>query len=359
MSKRRLALLVAASAAGVMLFAGCTDDGAGDVASLGDERSPQTAVNDGSASETPGEQEASGAGTASAGAGEVSPGGAASAGGSDASGSASAGGTQRERADDLYNCLLAADIPVKITDFPGGEASVNITADHAAGFTSNGMAWSGAVLNDDDFAEMDRIRAQAKPIEDETGRYAGGIEGEPEVIIDGVDVTEAFDGCVTSSGYTHPEVVRPDPAEQLRGRQRVAEAGNIWAACARDHGFPMVEDVTATSDANYMPTVLLPVTITAQQVESLVEACPTFDPDAELAYFELMASGELSIDEAAAVDAPVRPVIGFDAPGWNGDMRAEDDMDPEEGENARLSELAEIIWRPYSDWGKENIDGVG
>ncbi|MDR1151604.1 MAG: hypothetical protein LBK72_03855 [Bifidobacteriaceae bacterium] len=348
MPKRQLVCHIAVVAAGVMVLAGCTEDGAPDVASLGEVRTADTAASAGTGSGTPGDAagEPGEAGASEPGGGTASAdgGGAASA---DA-GSAPAR-SQREGADDLYACLLAAGIEAEITDYLNGQAWVEILEDHSYGVTSNGMSWRGkGEFSEADSAASSEIWEQAKP----TGSWngMGSIEGEPKVMIDGLDMTEAFDGCVMSSGYTSPEVPKRDAGEQLRYRQRVAEAGNVWAACAREHGFESVKDVTATSDTNYTPTVLLPVTVTAERLERLVEDCPTFDPEAELEYYELRTSDELTMDEAAALEAPVRPFIGFDTPGWNGDKAAEDKKDEEAAEAKRLAALEEILLRPYGDF---------
>jgi hypothetical protein len=338
MPYRKLALPVAVAAACAMLLAGCAD-GDPDVASTSDMLASDTAQ-----SPTSGEGEDGAGGGGAASSDSVVP----------------ADASQRERAEEFYSCLIAADIEVSIEDYDDDQAIVEIEADHSYGVTSDGTAWtSRRGLSEEDLTLFNELRERV------FGEFLGMVEGESmrveeaKMIVDDADVTVPFEACLAASGYTRPEWSERDPAEQLLFSQRIADAGNAWAACARENGAPTVKDVTATSDPNYTPTVLLPTTITADQLRALVEACPTFDREAELAYDEQMTSGDLSTAQIAELEYPAQPVIGFDAPGWNGDNDAEEQVDPTVGEGKRLADLQEILLRPYSDFLEQEIGGVG
>ncbi|MDR1293656.1 MAG: hypothetical protein LBK59_01660 [Bifidobacteriaceae bacterium] len=340
MPYRAMARPVTVAAACAMLVAGCTQGSAPDVASTNDMLASGTAQ-----SPTPDD-------------GEVAPAGGGSAS-SDSRVAADA--SQRERAEEFYSCLVAADIDVSIEDYDDDQAIVQIEGDNSYGVTSDGTAWVGRQgLSEDSLTRFNELRERV------WGDRLVMVEGEStanmdeaRMIVGDADVTEPFEACLAASGYTVPEWSERDPAEQLLFSQRIADAGNAWAACARENGVPTVKDVTASSDPDYTPMVLLPTTITADQLRVLVEACPTFDHDAELAYADQMMSGDLSAAELAELEYPAKPEIGFDAPGWNGDLNSEEGVDPTVGDDKRLADLQEILLRPYSDFLEQEVGGVG
>jgi hypothetical protein len=266
--------------------------------------------------------------------------------------SLTASAPQKERAELLYTCLTDAGVPMSIDSYPADQAIVDIDADNAYGVTTDGSVWFGRLgLSDETQALVREIVGMPEVGVDGLAASRGEVAPErAKVVVEGKDVTADFEHCLALSHYTFPEYA-VDPAEELARKQAIAEASNEWAACARDNGMPTIADVTATSDENYTPTVLLPATVTAEQLTLLMDACPTFDKDAEDAYHEAAAQGE-------RVEAPARPSIGFDAPGWNGDNDAEVAVDVTEGDNKRLFDLQEIIFRPYSDY-LESLGGVG
>jgi hypothetical protein len=269
-----------------------------------------------------------------------------------AEGSLEASAPQGERAELFYSCLMDAGVPMMIESYPADQAIVSIDTDNTYGATSDGMVWFGRMgLTDETRALVQEMFDEPEPGSDRIFAFGGGnVTEKAAVVVDGKDVTADFERCLALSHYTFPEYA-VDPAEELARNQGVAEASNEWAACARENGAPTIADVTATSDENYTPTVLLPTTITPELLRALIDACPTFDKEKEDAYHEASRKGEKP-------DPVFRPSIGFDAPGWNGDQEAEADVDVTEGDNKRLFDLQEIILRPYSDY-LESLGGVG
>ncbi|MDR1393784.1 MAG: hypothetical protein LBJ62_07450 [Bifidobacteriaceae bacterium] len=76
-----------------------------------------------------------------------------------------------------------------------------------------------------------------------------------------------------------PPALPFDPAEELADKTAVAQASNDWLRCARDHGYPELDDAEAPKVDGYrsMPSALLPVTIAPPQLELLLDECPLED----------------------------------------------------------------------------------
>ncbi|MDR1799531.1 MAG: hypothetical protein LBR19_06590 [Bifidobacteriaceae bacterium] len=96
------------------------------------------------------------------------------------------------------------------------------------------------------------------------------------LVIDGVDYSEIYTECRASSGYIETWEQPGDPAEELVAKAETAAVSNDWARCARDNGWPEVADATAPVADGYetSPTVLLPITMTEDQLTALLEVCP-------------------------------------------------------------------------------------
>jgi hypothetical protein len=58
------------------------------------------------------------------------------------------------------------------------------------------------------------------------------------------------------------------------------EANNRWVKCARNNGWPMIEDshLPEEADSSEWPMAYLPITITSSELRSLLGSCPNFDP---------------------------------------------------------------------------------
>jgi hypothetical protein len=102
------------------------------------------------------------------------------------------------------------------------------------------------------------------------------------VMLDGVDYSAPYAQCLRSSDYVEPGAAA-DPGQELRDKQKIAEASNEWAACARNNGWPDLADAQPGNADGYatVPTVLLPATITVQELEALLEHCPAAVPDGD------------------------------------------------------------------------------
>jgi hypothetical protein len=138
------------------------------------------------------------------------------------------------------------------------------------------------------------------------GLVSGPSEGpgEPFLIVGDTDRTQALRACIKETGYNEP-VYQNDPASELKEKQAVSEATVTWITCARSHGYQDLADPAPAVADGYMttPTAVLPADITSQELEVLLGQCPA---DAGAEYYE---------------GAPVRAEIGFDVPGFRGDIR--------------------------------------
>jgi hypothetical protein len=129
----------------------------------------------------------------------------------------------------------------------------------------------------------------------------------PRLVIGDRDLTEEYVACIDSSGYFVPEEDdRVDPREEELVKQKSAEAGNLWAKCARDNGIPDIADVKILlDDFKTKPEVLIPKSVTPDQFKDTLKACPPFDPNRDLAHGNMYEE-----DEAMPED----PMIGFELP---------------------------------------------
>jgi mRNA interferase MazF len=249
---------------------------------------------------------------------------------------AAPGLTQPEQAEALASCLQNAGIPavaVPIEDDPS-QVWVQLETSHA----SESRLPDGDYLRAFSTEEWDPdFDAEWEQLGDLTAKYtvedqqrAGGGEMPPYLVIGRTDHTEAFTACLKQSGYSNPLPPPADRAEELRGKQGEAQASAAWAQCARDNGFPDTKDPAAPVADNYatQPTAVLPATIAEGDLRQLLEDCPPIDPTAEAAWEEARAAGgyqnPMSEAEWAELTAqtpyPYRPAIGFDYPGFRGDV---------------------------------------
>jgi len=74
-----------------------------------------------------------------------------------------------------------------------------------------------------------------------------------------------------------------------------------WAACARDHGWPDIADPDPAAGA--LAEVVLPATITADELRQLLADCPPFNPDTdEFPYLTIGAASADTGGEAARTE---------------------------------------------------------
>jgi hypothetical protein len=144
--------------------------------------------------------------------------------------------------------------------------------------------------------------------------FISQTSSEISLVVNGVDRTPDFEDCISTSGYVEPEDPLLYSLESFEERRAIIDVTNGWAQCAREHGYPNVADVPvrAIRDSNVEPEVILPGSMTAESLRTLLEACPTFDPDAvEVKAGEDHVGGgareQIAVDEAASPRIAVLP----------------------------------------------------
>ncbi|MDR0626234.1 MAG: hypothetical protein LBG11_03075 [Bifidobacteriaceae bacterium] len=148
----------------------------------------------------------------------------------------------------------------------------------------------------------------------------------------------------------------------------IAESGTLWAACARENGYPQVKDPAPPVADGWvtMPLVVLPGTITATDLRALLTECPNFDFEAAEAIIEelLALPDDASEDEQRELMRSYTdlfahsPSISFDIPGWD----FEDYDGPETDENyIRGAELKAVLHEAsiaFDDQAQKRLEEV-
>ncbi|MDR1293644.1 MAG: hypothetical protein LBK59_01600, partial [Bifidobacteriaceae bacterium] len=107
-------------------------------------------------------------------------------------------------------------------------------------------------------------------------------------------------------------------------KQLQTDLNNDFAACARANGFPEVEDQGAPvldGGVTALPSeIVLPLTMTAEQLLDLLAVCPAYDES------RLRAVADGPSDDSSWVEEHViGPILGFGFPGDNGRREWTDD----------------------------------
>ena len=171
-----------------------------------------------------------------------------------------------------YDCMVAAGLPVELVENHEGElAVVQFTGDHWLMVRSpegGNVRWSDKYGSEDD----PRVRAAAEEF------FSMG--SEPGLMIDGVDYSFVYARCLQKSGYDQKAAWGTTGMDSTMVSRQV-DSNNLWAECARNNGWPMIENsvIPEATDGNDWPTVLIPVTITTDQLRHLLVSCPNFDPE--------------------------------------------------------------------------------
>jgi hypothetical protein len=175
-------------------------------------------------------------------------------------------------AQSFYDCMSGAGLPVELVEnHDGYESVVQFTGDLWLMIRSpegGTLRWPS---NDEREHDPEAL-AMAQAFFDDSM--------VPGLMIDGVDHSMVYTRCLERSGYNqHAAWGSTNMDFDLVSRQ--IESNNAWAGCARSNGWPMIQDSQASIDPDESdwPTVLIPVTITAEELRTLVEACPTFNPE--------------------------------------------------------------------------------
>jgi hypothetical protein len=257
----------------MMALGGCTED-TDDVATLADGATPRTASPTAS---RPASAPATEGGQGAASPAEPAP--PAPAEDYDAA--------QADAAYEFVACLTAAEVPAEVIENPGSGAIV----------WPKGTGWIYTLS--EDFSQRGGANDGKELTPEEQQAFARAHEGANALVIDGEDLSAAWDECRTSSGYFLYDPPA-DPAVELLEKQAIVQSTNTWAACARGNGYPDLGDVTAVAD-NYAtwPWLYLPSEMTPQELRELLYSC------------SLVGEGTLR----ASVDSEdarwVEPMIGF------------------------------------------------
>jgi hypothetical protein len=240
---------------------------------------------------------------------------------------------QRQAADHFYSCLVDASVPATIDVWDNGDAYVTVNSeDHdVMMIIPNQGGIMGAGKSGGEFSEADNAIFQEHSASD---TYL--------LMVDGTDHTDKLEACHEESGYADPGL-QADPAQELRDKQQIVEATNQWIACARENGFPRLEDVTAEADGyDTYPQATIPLSTTPEALRALLEACPTFD--------EERATRQQQPDFDWTKDDVPDPSVGIEMPPEVGGTPSTDATDATGGDGpsvppavAQFTKLSEIL----------------
>ena len=168
-------------------------------------------------------------------------------------------------AKSYYDCMTDAGIEVELkANSQGSWTIVTFKGNHLVQFKyPDGYGGAGMSLPTDDPNSNITLDMHQHP--------------DPFLTIDGVDHSQDFIRCVTTTGYNDNQAEGPATSNPEQIQQAVAVA-NTWAACARDNGWPDIADI-AVPDSIDDVAVHLPSSITEDQLRQLLDACPNFNPD--------------------------------------------------------------------------------
>ena len=171
----------------------------------------------------------------------------------------------------FYDCMHDAGLPVELTENNNHQLAVVRFGD--------GHSVMARDLDGTSFAQGAHNAGKGDAAEQETIEDALGYDTDPVLVIDGVDHTGVYSQCLVKSGYKERFAWGVSVVDSSRIMAQM-EANNRWAACARQNGWPAIEDSTmpTQTDGYDWPTVLLPTNITEDQLRQLLGVCPNFDP---------------------------------------------------------------------------------
>jgi hypothetical protein len=239
---------------------------------------------------------------------------------------------QSERAEAMAACLNDRSIPAILTDLPDGQTQVDFNP------PAGGFAWvdsDGAGTRSEDTESTDLFDSASE-------------EGRTLLWIGGADRTEEYLHCVEETDYTKPGPFA-DPEIERRVKQVEVDLANDFAACARANGFPDVADVPPPvvdgGKTTQADPVLLPLSITEEELRELLVPCPPLDAER----LRAMARGE-DPDHIATM---IGPWISVDLP-------AELDAESEEWRhsNALFTVISEVKTTLFADF-KEKLAAEG
>ncbi|MDR2896653.1 MAG: hypothetical protein LBV30_08425 [Propionibacteriaceae bacterium] len=254
-------------------------------------------------------------------------------------------------AKEFYDCMNDAGVPVYLQENSKGELTT-------VGYGSSMQDALPYVVRGEDFG-MTSVPTEASAAEQQAMEDFQNGEGIG-LLVDGVDHSQIYGQCLDQTGYDQQAAWNADdPGMDPEQTQQQVDVNNEWAACARENGFPALKDSTMPTDLKdyqQSPTILLPGTISPEQLSQLLEACPNWDPAIQEAQWDWF-------DEHPNEDMPTEllrptPNINFDFP----DLPAGDPSsftEQETGEMDRQAALYELLFGPMNDWYEANQDRMG
>ena len=218
-------------------------------------------------------------------------------------GSTTGGAALEQVAKAYFDCMTAAGLPVELDKNNQGQmAVVNFQPNHdvlargKSGFPTIQVADPDTPLTD--------------PRNDP--KYQDFFNGTgPTLVVDGMDHTDEYVKCLDESGYDEQAAYGSFKMPPEMAAKQV-DANNKWAACAREHGWPDIQDSTmpVKNDGTDYPEIKLPITITEDQLRQLIKDCPTFDPDTAKQVDEWYKNNPSPT--GPPIDLPVGPSVGID-----------------------------------------------
>ncbi|MDR1806995.1 MAG: hypothetical protein LBR33_03635 [Propionibacteriaceae bacterium] len=279
----------------------------------------------------------------------------------------------------FYTCMKDEGFPVEYSPGPDGRSTMVTFSKSVPVIWMNGegsFMYTEAVPQADIdalYAEFDQYYAdlassEAVPAETVDPAAEPAVDygpfGQVKLLVDGVDQTEAYQKCLDSSGYSETAVYDDyDYSPMMDAYNELAvEASNEWAKCARDNGYPDIKDTAMPTDEDHYPTVVLPVTITEEQLRALLEVCPAFDPAVEEANNQIYEGlDESQIYAGIPEGVKGQPSIGFDFPGYNGDYNSwpENPTEEQVATMDRIAQLQSILYEAQQAYYEQNYGDEG
>ncbi len=262
----------------------------------------------------------------------------------------SLGGTRPTAATDIeavakayFDCMSQAGVPVRLEENDAGELTMVRTTGNWY-LQTYPQGGGGGKYDDDIELSLD---AQARFQE-----FFENMPAHPTLILDGADHSQAYGKCLEQTNYDFMAAmgeVASDPEQNLKQ----VKANNDWAACARENGFPAILDSEMPMGTEQPLPVLLPGSITPEQLRALLVTCPNFNKETVDQAPDWWGLEDVM---ASSNDTDPHPNIEVDHPYWF--TRHGPDFRPSEAdlsELERMVELQEALKEPQRAYWDERL----
>jgi len=259
--------------------------------------------------------------------------------------SGSAGSDLETVAKTYYDCMTDAGIDVELQQNSQGQLDiVQFSGTQSVMWRSPDGSGGAMPVDKEDPADQ-----QA------TDDFFSDPDGGAALLVDGVDRSDTYAQCLTESGYDEQAAygsMRPDPAQM----EKQVASNNKWAACARENGWPDVEDSSMSPSNSSWPTIVLPSTVTDDQLHQLLQACPNFDPTQQEMILQWWQDNPMATSYPD--DFLPDPSISFDIPSMSASQgpdwtpSAQDEADME-----RMNHLYDILYEQSNEYYQEHYGG--